>query len=318
MTHRTGFLFDPTAKEHNPGMGHPEQPARWDAAMRGLDDLPVTVSEPRAATVDELALCHTRDYIRLAQREVQSGAAILSTGDTDICPRSYEVALHAAGTCLNAVDLVMHGYAKNAFCIVRPPGHHASADRGMGFCLFNNIAVAARYAQRHYGVERVVIADWDVHHGNGTQDIFYRDPSVFFFSTHQSPWYPGTGAANETGAGAGEGTTLNCPFPSGAGRDQILGAFRERLMPRMTEFQPDLILISAGFDSRAGDPLGQFRLTDSDFAELTALMMEIADRSAGGRLISVLEGGYNLDGLEKAVRSHTHSLWSFPLEPRLP
>ena len=260
--------------------------------------------------MEELALAHTRPYIQLAEREVKSGAEVLSTGDTDICPRSYEVALRATGTCLNAVDLVMSAKTKNAFCIVRPPGHHASANRGMGFCLFNNIAVAARYARQKYGIERVLIADWDVHHGNGTQDIFYRDPSVFFFSTHQSPWYPGTGAANETGDGPGKGTTLNCPFPSGAGRDEILGVFDKRLKPRMSEFRPDLVLISAGFDSRAGDPLGQFRLTDTDFADLTTLMMEIADQYASGRLISILEGGYNLDGLEKAVYAHTHSLWT--------
>jgi acetoin utilization deacetylase AcuC-like enzyme len=306
----TAILADPIAKEHNPGAGHPEQPARWDAALKGLKDLSLSRAEPRAATIEELALAHTRPYIQLAEREVKSGAEILSTGDTDICPRSYEVARHATGTCLNAVDLVMTAKARNAFCIVRPPGHHASANRGMGFCLFNNIAIAARYAQQKYGIERVVIADWDVHHGNGTQDIFYRDPSVFFFSTHQSPWYPGTGAADETGDGPGEGTTLNCPFPSGAGRDEILGAFAQRLHPRMSVFRPGLILISAGFDSRAGDPLGQFRLSDTDFADLTTLMMEIADRYAGGRLISVLEGGYNLEGLQKAVYAHTHSLWT--------
>jgi acetoin utilization deacetylase AcuC-like enzyme len=202
----------------------------------------------------------------------------------------------------------MKGGAENAFCIVRPPGHHASASRGMGFCLFNNIAIAARYAQRRYGAERVAIADWDVHHGNGTQDIFYSDPSVFFFSTHQSPWYPGTGAANETGEGPGEGTTLNCPFPAGSGRDQIASAFREKFQPRMDDFRPDLIMLSAGFDSRLGDPLGRFILTDSDFSDLTTLLLEIAHKHARGRLISVLEGGYDLNGLSRAVYAHVHSL----------
>jgi acetoin utilization deacetylase AcuC-like enzyme len=202
----------------------------------------------------------------------------------------------------------MEGKANNAFCIVRPPGHHASGSRGMGFCLFNNIAVAARYAQRKHGVERVAIADWDVHHGNGTQDIFYTDGSVFFFSTHQSPWYPGTGDAREIGEGPGKGCTLNCPFPAGAGKDEILGAFRDKFAPKMDEFRPDLVLISAGFDSRRGDPLGRFVLTDTDFSELTTLMGAIADKHAKGRLISVLEGGYNLDGLAKAVSAHAHSL----------
>jgi acetoin utilization deacetylase AcuC-like enzyme len=304
----TAFLADPIAKEHDPGPGHPEQPARWDAAIRGLGDNALTKVAPRSATEEELALCHTRAYIATARRDVESGAHQLSTGDTDICPRSFDVALGAAGTCLSAVDLVMEGKAKNAFCIVRPPGHHASAYRGMGFCLFNNIAIAARYAQRKHGVERVAIADWDVHHGNGTQDIFYSDGSVFFCSTHQSPWYPGTGDARETGEGAGKGCTLNFPFPAGSGKDEILGAFRNRFARKMDEFRPDLVLISAGFDSRIDDPLGRFVLTDADFAELTTVMREIADKHARGRLVSILEGGYNLDGLSRAVYAHAHSM----------
>lgn len=306
----TAFLADAIAKEHDPGPGHPEQPARWDAAIRGLRDNKLAQVTPRSATLEELSLCHTRAYIATARHDVESGAHQLSTGDTDICPRSFDVALRATGTCLNGVDLVMRGKAKNAFCIVRPPGHHASAYRGMGFCLFNNIAIAARYAQQKYGVERVAIADWDVHHGNGTQDIFYTDGSVFFFSTHQSPWYPGTGDARETGDGAGKGYTLNCPFPAGAGKDEILGAFRNRFAPKMDEFRPDLLLISAGFDSRTGDPLGRFVLTDADFSELTAVMRELADKHAKGRLVSILEGGYNLNGLSQAVYAHAQSLLS--------
>jgi len=306
---QTAFLADPIAKEHNPGPGHPEQIARWDAAIKGLGELQLTPVEPRSATTEELALCHTRAYIRQAELDVKSGARLLSTGDTDINTHSYDVALRATGTCLNAVDLVMRGEARNAFSIVRPPGHHATPGRGMGFCLFNSIAIAARYAQQRYGVSRVVIADWDVHHGNGTQDIFYNDPSVFFFSTHQSPWYPGTGAINETGEGKGKDTTLNCPFAAGAGREEILGVFREQLAPRMATFQPELVLISAGFDSRIDDPLGNFRLTDADFSELTTLMMEIADKHAGGRLVSVLEGGYNLEGLRNGVYAHSHTLF---------
>jgi acetoin utilization deacetylase AcuC-like enzyme len=304
----TAFLADPIAKEHDPGPGHPEQPARWDAAIKGLGNRPLRYTAPRAATMDELSLCHTRPYIAIAKRDVESGAHALSTGDTDINRRSFDVALRAAGTCLNAVDLVMEGKADNAFCIVRPPGHHASAARGMGFCLFNNIAIAARYAQHKHSVDRVAIADWDVHHGNGTQDIFYEDGSVFFFSTHQSPWYPGTGDARETGEGAGKGCTLNCPFPAGAGKDQILGVLHDRFAAKMDEFKPDLLLISAGFDSRKGDPLGGFLLTDGDFSELTTVMRGIADKHARGRLVSILEGGYNLAGLTQAVYAHAHSL----------
>jgi acetoin utilization deacetylase AcuC-like enzyme len=304
----TAFLSDPIGKEHDTGPGHPEQIARWDAAVRGLDGLELSTIAPRAATLDEIAICHTAGYIRTAQRDVSMGLETLSTGDTDISPRSFDAALHAVGTCLNAVDLVAAKNAQNAFCIVRPPGHHARPAQGMGFCLFNNIAIAARYAQRRYGMERVAIADWDVHHGNGTQDIFYTDASVFFFSTHQSPWYPGTGDLEEIGAGAGMGTTLNCPFPAGSGREQILGAFRGKLAPLMDGFRPDLVLVSAGFDSRRDDPLGRFRLSDEDFSELTTIMLEIADKHAGGRLISVLEGGYNLAGLSSAVRAHSHAL----------
>ena len=273
------FLASPYAKDHDTGPGHPEQAARFDAALRGLPE-PVYSVPARAATPDELSLCHTSAYIKKAESEVESGRHSLSTGDTDISPGSYRAAVHATGTVLTAVDLVMGNQAPNAFCVVRPPGHHASAAAGMGFCLFNTVAVAARYAQRKFGLDRVLIVDWDVHHGNGTQDIFYSDPSVLFFSTHQSPWYPGTGASGETGEAAGEGSTINCPFPAGAGREQILGAFQHRLLPAVEEFQPDVVLISAGFDSRGGDPLGNFLLTDRDFADLTQMMLEVADRHA--------------------------------------
>jgi acetoin utilization deacetylase AcuC-like enzyme len=304
----TAILADKISKSHDPGAGHPEQPARFDAAVRGAGEENLIATPPRSATPDELALCHTADYIHSVRSDVEGGATSLSTGDTDICRGSLTAALRASGLCLNAVDMVMTGEARNAFCIVRPPGHHATPRRGMGFCLFNNIAIAARYAQKKYGVERVLIADWDVHHGNGTQDIFYADQSVFFFSTHQWPWYPGTGAADETGFGNGEGTTLNCPFEAGAGHDEILTVFGGELTEAMAEFRPDLVMVSAGFDSRAGDPLGHFRLTDPDFGELTNVVLEIADKYAGGRLISVLEGGYNLGGLEHAVRAHTQAL----------
>jgi len=301
------FLASPFSKEHETGTGHPEQVARFDAALRGLP-APVHPFAPRAATPDELALCHTRAYIEVAERDVKSGKHYLSTGDTNISSGSFDAAVHATGTMLTAVDLVIGGEAPNAFCVVRPPGHHATPDVGMGFCLFNTVAVAARYAQQRYAIGRVLIVDWDVHHGNGTQDIFYADPSVMFFSTHQSPWYPGTGAVNEKGEGRGEGSTINCPFSAGAGREQILGAFQNRLLPALENFRPELVLISAGFDSRGGDPLGNFLLTDQDFSDLTGLMLEVADRYAGGRLVSVLEGGYNLAGLTSAVRAHAGSL----------
>jgi acetoin utilization deacetylase AcuC-like enzyme len=312
MSAATAILADPIYKEHWTGETHPERPARLDAVVHALERggaiknalrIPV-----RQATEDEIALCHTRPYIETVKRDVAKGRETLSTGDTEICPRSLEVALKAAGGVLNAVDAVVDRRAANAFCAVRPPGHHATPNRGMGFCLFNNVAIAARYAQKRYGIGRALIVDWDVHHGNGTQDIFYSDGSVFYFSTHQSPWYPGTGAADETGEGKGKGTTLNFPSPAGSGRKEIVGAFQSKLVPAMREFKPELVFISAGFDSRLGDPLGQFTLSDADFVDLTNIMLELADHYAKGRLVSVLEGGYNLSGLGAAAASHVEAL----------
>lgn len=300
----TAISADPFSRLHDTGAGHPERPARFDAAVRALEDLQLLHLPARAATEEELALVHTAGYIRRVQAEIAFGARELSTGDTSIAPQSYEAALHAAGAVLAAVDAVIAGRAGNACCIVRPPGHHATPSRGMGFCIFNNVAIAARYAQRRHGLERVLIADWDVHHGNGTQEAFYRDGSVFYFSTHQWPWYPGTGLEHETGEGPGKGTTLNCPFSAGAGSREILGAFREKLIPAMEAFQPQLVLVSAGFDSRAGDPLGRFLLTDEDFATLTRVLSQFA----AGHVVSTLEGGYNLEGLAAGVRAHVTAL----------
>jgi acetoin utilization deacetylase AcuC-like enzyme len=308
----TGIAADSRVQKHDTGPRHPEQPARFSAVMNRLQSSGLLQDllrlEVRSATGDELALVHTDPYMELVDREVAQNRRQLSTGDTEISSHSADVARLAAGCVLSAVDAVFSRAVLNAFCIVRPPGHHASAARGMGFCLFNNIAIAARYAQKRFGAERVLIADWDVHHGNGTQDIFYEDGSVLFFSTHQSPWYPGTGAASERGEGDGEGTTINCPFPAGSGRAEIFGAFRDLLLPRAQNFRPDLVLISAGFDSRINDPLGLFLLRDDDFRDLTHLMMELAERHCEGRLVSVLEGGYSLEGLAAATEAHVRAL----------
>ena len=281
------LVLDDVFKRHDTGHGHPERPARYDAVSAavshvGAPDRAIRV-EARLAALEHIALCHAEDYIEAARRDIESGLLQLSTGDTDVCPASFEVARLAVGSVIGTVDAVLNGAAQTAFCAVRPPGHHARPNQGMGFCVFNNIAIGARYAQRQYGVERVLIADWDVHHGNGTQDIFYDDPSVFFFSTHQSPWYPGTGAGSETGEGTAEGTTMNRPLPAGSGREQILGAFRDDLVPAARAFRPDLVMISAGFDSRIGDPLGQFTLDDDDFVELTEIMRDLAETTAQGR-----------------------------------
>ncbi len=308
----TALLLDPIYQQHDPGPGHPESIQRHVAITKALTAADLVAKThaitPRAATVDELALCHERAYIATAKHDVESGLDDLSTGDTSICLRSYDVAINAVGGVLNAVDVVYAGKVRNAFCAVRPPGHHARPAQGMGFCLFNNIAIAARHAQQVHGAQKVAIIDWDVHHGNGTQDIFYEDGSVLFASTHQSPLYPFTGHADETGRGKGKGSTLNFPFPARTGMSVIGAAFTDRLLPAIETFKPDLILISAGFDSRIDDPLGQFRLTDDDFIALTKLLLEAAATHCQNRLISILEGGYNLTGLASAVTAHVRTL----------
>jgi len=309
---QTGLLTDARVKLHEVGQGHPERPDRVSAVLHRLEQSGLTkdlIQVPaRLATEQQLERVHPAAYLELVAREAGQGLGQLSTGDTDICAGTPEAARAAAGCAVAAVDAVFGREVHNAFCAIRPPGHHASQSRGMGFCVFNHVAVAARHAQAVYGAEHVAIVDWDVHHGNGTQDIFYEDGSVLFFSTHQSPWYPGTGAVSETGMGDGAGKTINCPLPAGSGRTVIWEAFQERLLPALHAFGPDLILLSAGFDSRAGDPLGRFLLTDADFSELTMLMVEAAEKFCDGRLVSLLEGGYQLSGLALAAEAHVRAL----------
>ena len=308
----TQVFYDPATRRHEPGGNHPENPTRLDAVMEAVRTLEgqgrLGVSAPRPASEDEILRVHSPEYLKLVRSEIAAGRRALSTGDTEISPGSLDAALAAAGTVVSAVDAVMGGRARNAFCALRPPGHHASQARGMGFCVFNNIAIGARHAARRHGVGRILIADWDVHHGNGTQAVFWNDGSVLFFDTHQHPWYPGTGSPDETGEGKGRGLIVNRPFPAGSGRNEILGAFRTGLVPAAERFRPELVMISAGFDSRNGDPLGQFTLTDADFADLTTIVLEIARQHARGRVVSVLEGGYARDGLARAVSAHLERL----------
>lgn len=307
----TALHIDPVYLKHDTGR-HPECAARLEAIRERFDADGLTAScrkvPLRTATDDEVLLVHTRPYLETAKRDILRGDDTLSTGDTAVCRESLDVALQAAGSLLNCVDQVIGGDAANAFCATRPPGHHATADRGMGFCILNNAAIAARYAQQKHGLKRVAVIDWDVHHGNGTQDIFYEDGSVFYFSTHQSPWYPGTGKTAETGTGAGRGTTLNRPFAAGSGMEEIGQAFRRDFIPLMDDFRPELVIISAGFDSRLGDPLGSFKLTDADFASLSRVLMEIAEKHAKSRVVSVLEGGYSIQGLADAASAHVKTL----------
>jgi acetoin utilization deacetylase AcuC-like enzyme len=308
----TRVFYDPATRRHEPSGDHPENPQRLDAVMEAARTLErqgrLGVATPRPASEDEILRVHSPEYLKLVRSEIAAGRRALSTGDTEISPGSLDAALAAAGTVVSAVDAVMGGRARNAFCALRPPGHHASQARGMGFCVFNNIAIGARHAARRHGVERILIADWDVHHGNGTQAVFWNDGSVLFFDTHQHPWYPGTGSPDETGEGKGRGLIVNRPFPAGSGRNEILGAFRTGLVPAAERFRPELVMISAGFDSRSGDPLGQFTLTDADFADLTTIVLEIARQHARGRVVSVLEGGYARDGLARAVGAHLERL----------
>ena len=312
----TAFVFDIQCKNHLTGRGHPERPERLDAVLKGLHGANLLDRlqrlKPESCPDDVIKHCHTEQYLDIVKRDIAAGLGQLTTGDTTICGHTLESARLSAGGVLTAVDAVLNQKAANAFCALRPPGHHACPNRGMGFCVFSNVAIGVRYAQQKYGVGKVLIVDWDVHHGNGTQDVFYDDGSVFFFSTHQSPWYPGTGARDETGRGRGLGTTMNATFGAGAGRREILGAFADQLVPAAAKFSPEMVFISAGFDSRLGDPLGQFRLVDEDFADLTRIMLQIAHDHAEGRLVSVLEGGYHLDGLGKGVAAHVGALTDHP------
>jgi acetoin utilization deacetylase AcuC-like enzyme len=307
MKNQTGIVYSDTYLEHETG-GHPESPRRLTAIMDGLESRGILRDlvrvDPLPARPEEIELVHKPSYIKWVEDMVNRGETVLDFGDTVVSEGSYEAARLAAGGVIAAVDAVMEGRVRNCFCAVRPPGHHALYDRAMGFCLFNNVAIGARYLQKRYGIERVLIVDWDVHHGNGTQDTFYGDPSVFYFSSHQHPHYPGSGSAGETGEGAGEGFTLNAPLSSGSGDEEYLRVFSEKLAPAMDKFQPEFVFISAGFDGHRSDPLSSINLTGKGFGRLTAVVNGIAEKYAAGRLVSVLEGGYDLDGLSDSVAEH--------------
>jgi acetoin utilization deacetylase AcuC-like enzyme len=313
---KTGFVFHDKYLAHDTGKGHPEKPDRLNAIRTRLQKNDVWQKLHHllidSAPVEFVNKVHTFDHLKLVKERclaaTKGGYSAVDQGDTVVCKNSYDVALLAAGGLISAVDAVMGGLLKNVFCAIRPPGHHAESSTPMGFCLFNNAAIAVRYAQEKFGLKRVAIIDWDVHHGNGTQQIFYSDPSVFFISLHQYPFYPGTGARSEDGDGNGRGLNLNCPMRAGSGEKEYIEAFQREIIPKLDGYMPELIFISAGFDAHKDDPLANINLTENSFALMTEIVSEIAEKYSQGRIISVLEGGYNLDSLSKSVEKHIEVL----------
>jgi acetoin utilization deacetylase AcuC-like enzyme len=309
---RTGFVYHPDCLKHDMGAGHPESPERLRAIVARLEQGGVMSRLIRIEAIpaaDEWIMqVHKPSYVASLKQHAPASGRVMLDADTSMSPGSLPAAYLAAGGALAAADAIVAGRVDNAFCAVRPPGHHAERDRAMGFCLFNNVAIAARYFQRRYGLARVLIVDWDVHHGNGTQHSFDDDPSVLFFSTHQYPHYPGTGRATETGRGAGEGTTINVPMEAGEGDEDYLTVFRKVLVPAADAFKPDVVLISAGFDAHRDDPLAGMGLTEDGYAELTRIVAGIAHRHSHGRVLSLLEGGYNLQALSASVERHVRGL----------
>jgi acetoin utilization deacetylase AcuC-like enzyme len=303
----TGFIYHPDYLKHNADQNHPESEERLSKLVEHLEKngflSKLKIIEPHTASVKWLEKVHTPDYIKMVEEVCRNGGAMLDP-DTLVGPESYRVALLAVGGVMAAVDAVMDKKVKNAFCALRPPGHHAETDKAMGFCIFNNVAVACRYVQDKYRIKKVLIIDWDVHHGNGTQNIFWTDPSVFYVSLHQYPFYPGSGSENEVGEGEGSGFTFNLPMCAGSGDLEYVEVFENIIYPSAIKFDPDFIFISAGFDAHKDDPLAQIDLTEEGYKRMTQVVTRLAAECCDNRLVSVLEGGYNSQSLASSVQEH--------------
>ena len=303
----TRLYTHPIFAEHLTGEGHPERPERMKAvadALAGDAFSALDRVEAVEGTTEQVLLCHPHDHLRQLARTMPVEGLLRIESDTVVSPKSFQAALFAVGAACAAVDDVVSGTADNVFVAARPPGHHAERTTAMGFCLFNHAAIAARHAQARHGLSRVAIVDWDVHHGNGTQDIFWSDPSVLYASTHQMPLYPGSGETSETGAG----NIVNAPLSDGDGGRAFRAAFTEVVLPALDAFRPDLVIVSAGFDAHRLDPLACLNLVEDDFDWATGKLMDVADRHASGRLVSLLEGGYDLDGLAGSAAAHVARL----------
>jgi len=307
-----GLVLDSCFERHDTGPGHPERPERLLRVRRRLEERGLVSRtrrvEPVAVDDAALARVHDREHVRRVDAACAAGEPLLDSMDTPICAESARIARLAAGSLIALCDEVVAGRLSRGFAALRPPGHHAERDLAMGFCLFNNVAVAAADLIERHGLSRVLIVDWDVHHGNGTQHVFEERADVFFASIHQWPLYPGTGAREETGRGAGRGTTLNCPLSPGAGDDAFLAALCDEIAPAAARFRPELVLVSAGFDAHAVDPLANLEGSTSAYAEATRILREVAEGSASGRLVSALEGGYDLAALADSVAAHVEAL----------
>jgi acetoin utilization deacetylase AcuC-like enzyme len=304
----TLYLHHPASLEHKTPVGHPERPDRIRAIEKALTAerfAALTRVEAPEADTQSVMLAHPEPYVRAIAEAAPLQGLVQIDADTSMSPGTYEAVMRAVGAAVTSVDQVMTGKAVNAFSAMRPPGHHAERTQAMGFCFFNNAAIAARHAQKAHGAERVAIVDWDVHHGNGSQDIFWSDGSVMYCSTHQMPLYPGTGAPSEHGE---YNTIVNAPMRPGDGSEIFRNALEAAILPRLEEFRPDLIVISAGFDAHMRDPLANINLTEADFGWATRKLMEVADRHAGSRIVSLLEGGYDLEGLARSVEAHLDAL----------